>query len=156
LKPIRIGIAGASLTWLAQRIAVVKGFYREQGFDAELATIFQQGPAALASLTAGEMQIADFPGSGGHAAATGLPVRVVECDGVRPFYRLVLAPGVQALKEVEGKPFSTRPVGTVPHLLGRDILQKYGVDTDKVDFLPGGDAAVRYAALKSGQVAGGV
>jgi ABC-type nitrate/sulfonate/bicarbonate transport system substrate-binding protein len=40
--------------------------------------------------------------------------------------------------------------------MGRDILKRHGVDTDKVDFLAGGDAAVRYAGLQSGQVAGGV
>ena len=156
LKPIKIGIATTSLTYLPQRIAVEKGFYREEGFDPELAIIFQQGPAALASLTAGELQIADFTGSGARAAATGLPVRVVACLGVKPFYRIVLAPGVKSLKEVEGRPFGVATLGTTPHLLGRDILQKYGVDTDKVEFLAAGDAAVRYAVLKSGQVAGGV
>jgi len=156
LKPIKIGIATMSLTYLPQRIAEVKGFYREAGFDAELLPIMQQGPAALASLAAGELQIADFTGSGARAAATGLPVRVVECHGTKPFYRVVLAPGVKSLPEVEGRPFSVATLGTTPHLLGRDILKKYGVDTERVDFLAGGDAAVRYAGLQSGQVAGGV
>jgi NitT/TauT family transport system substrate-binding protein len=156
LIPTKIGIATASLSYLTQRIAVDKGFYREEGFDGELMIIIQQGPAALASLTAGELQIANFAGSGARAAATGLPVRVVDCHGVKPFYRIVLAPGVRSLKEVEGRPFSVATLGTSPHLLGRDILKKYGVDTDRVEFLAGADAAMRYAVLKSGQVAGGV
>jgi NitT/TauT family transport system substrate-binding protein len=156
LIPTKIGIATASLTYLPDRIAVDKGFYREEGFDAETVVIMQQGPAALASLTAGELQIAEFAGSGTRAAATGLPVRVIDCHGVKPFYRIVLAPGVTSLKEVEGRPFSVATLGTSPHLLGRDILKKYGVDTDRVDFLAGADAALRYAVLQSGQVAGGV
>jgi NitT/TauT family transport system substrate-binding protein len=156
LKPIMVAIASTSLTYLPQRIAVVKGFYQEQGFDAEVATIWQQGPAALASLTAGDLQIADFPGSGVRAAATGLPVRVVECHGVKPFYRLVLAPGVKSLKEAEGRAFSVATLGTATHLLGRDILKSYGVDTDRVEFLAGRDTAVRFAVVQSGQVAGGV
>ena len=156
LKPIKVGIATAALSYLLQRIAEVKGFYREAGFDAELVIIIQQGPVALASLAAGELQFAHFAGSGARAAATGLPVRVVACPGVKPFYRIVLAPGVKSLREVEGRPFSVATLGTTPHLIGRDILKKHGVDTDKVEFLAGGDAAVRYAGLQSGQIAGGV
>jgi NitT/TauT family transport system substrate-binding protein len=156
IKPIRVGIATASMSYLLQRIAEVKGFYREEGFDPELVIIIQQGPVALASLAAGELQYAHFAGSGARAAATGLPVRVVQCPGVKPFYRVVLAPGVKSLKEVEGRPFSVATLGTTPHLIGRDILKQHGVDTDKVEFLASGDAAVRYAGLQTGQIAGGV
>src|SRR5262249_37140516 len=90
-RAVNVGMVNVGMTYLPHRIAQVQGFYREAGFDAELQVM--QTTTLIAGLAAGEIAFADSGGSGIRAAATGVPVRMVGCHGVRPIYALVLAPG---------------------------------------------------------------
>lgn len=153
-RSVTISMPGVDLNYLPHRIAQVKGFYREAGFDAEFQLM--PGNVQLAAVAAGEVAFAASGGSALRAAARGVPLRLVDCHGIRPIYYLVLAPGVQGVPEVEGKDLAVGNVGSDTTIIARDLLRKYGADPGTVEYRAFGASSVRFAAVASGQVAGGI
>jgi NitT/TauT family transport system substrate-binding protein len=153
-KKMTLAAPGVSLNYLTHQIGLVKGFYREAGFDVEFQIM--QANSGLAGITSGEIAFGDWTGSAIRAASRGLPIRMVECHGVRPIYHIALAAGLQSAGELEGQSVGINVPGTDTHVIGRDLIRKYGGDPSKVDFLAVGGSNVRYAALESGRVAGAV
>jgi ABC-type nitrate/sulfonate/bicarbonate transport system substrate-binding protein len=145
---------GVDLNYLPHRIAQVKGFYREAGFDVEFQIM--PGNVQLAAVAAGEVAFAASGSSALRAAARGVPLRLVDCHGIRPIYYLVLAPGIQRVPEVEGKDLAVGNVGSDTTIIARDLLRKYGADPGSVEYRAFGASNVRFAAVASGQVAGGI
>jgi len=154
LKKIAVGMSSAGLTYLQHRIAQVKGFYQQAGFDAELQIIPQN--TLLTGIIAGEIAFGDSGGSAVRAAASGLPVRLVSCHGIRPLYILVLAPGLRSGQDLNDKAVAINALGSDTHIIGADLIRKYGGDPSRVEYFPLGASSVRYAAVESGRVAGGI
>jgi ABC-type nitrate/sulfonate/bicarbonate transport system substrate-binding protein len=153
-RNITISMPGVDLNYLPHRIAQVKGFYREAGFDVEIQLM--PGNVQLAAVAAGEVAFAASGGSAMRAASRGVPLRLVDCHGIRPIYYLVLAPGVQAVTELGGKGFAVGNVGSDTLIVARDLIRKYGGDPGTVEYRAFGSSNVRFAAVASGQVAGGI
>lgn len=147
-------IPNLALNYLPHRIALARGYYREAGFDVEIEVM--QSNAGLAAIVGGDVAWGDYTGSAIRAAARGLPVRLVECHGVRPFYHLALAPGLTAVAELDGKSVGIGAIGADTHVFGRDLIRKYGGDPDQVEYHALGASSVRYAALMTGRVGGAV
>jgi NitT/TauT family transport system substrate-binding protein len=154
VRAITVGMVNIGMTYLPHRIAQIQSFYREAGFDAELQVM--QATTLIAGLAAGEVAFADAGGSAIRAAATGVPVRMVGCHGVRPIYALVLAPGVQSARELEGKGFVINAQGDDTHVIARELIRKYGGDPGQVEYLAAGTSAARFAAVETGRVGGGI
>jgi NitT/TauT family transport system substrate-binding protein len=154
VRPVTVGMVNIGMTYLPHRIAQVQGFYREAGFDAEIQVM--QTTTLIAGLAAGEVGFADSGGSGIRAAATGVPVRMVACHGVRPIYALVLAPGVQSARDLEGKGFVVNAQGDDTYVIARELIRKYGGDPGQVEYLAAGTSAARFAAVETGRVGGGI
>jgi NitT/TauT family transport system substrate-binding protein len=147
-------MSSVGITYLQHYIAQEQGFFQQAGFDAQIQIIPQN--ALLTGIVAGEISYGDSGGSAVRAAASGLPVRLVSCHGTRPLYMLVLAPGLQAASELNGRAVSINALGSDTHIIGRDLIRKYGGDPDRVEYFPLGASTVRYAAVESGRVAGGI
>lgn len=150
LKPIRVGVLNIGPAYLPHRIALVQGFLRDAGFDAELQVL--PANAMLAALVAGEIEFGDGGGSAIRAAASGLPVRMVACPGVRPAYSLVFAPDVRSARDLDGKAVAVNAIGSDTHVIARDLIQKLGGDPSSIQFAPLGASSVRYGAVESGRV----
>lgn len=142
------------MSYLPNQIAYAMGFYREAGFDAEI-QVMQQTPL-LASMAAGEVPFGDSGGSAIRAAATGLGVRLVDCHGIRPLYAIALAPGLQTVKDLEGKAFAINTTGDDTHVVARHLISKYGADPGQAEYFAVGASNVRYSAVASGRVAGAI
>jgi NitT/TauT family transport system substrate-binding protein len=147
-------MVNTGMSYIPHRVAQVQGFYREAGFDVELQVM--QTTTLLAGLAAGEIGLADSGGSGIRAAATGLPVRVIGCHGVRPLYSVALAPGVQSARDLEGKGFAINTTGDDTHIVARELIRKYGGDPTRIEYLGVGASTARLAAVESGHVGGGI
>jgi ABC-type nitrate/sulfonate/bicarbonate transport system substrate-binding protein len=142
------------VTYLPNQIALVMGYYREAGFDAEIQVMLQT--ALLASVAAGEIPFGDSGGSGIRAAATGLPVRLVDCHGIRALYSVALAPGLHAARDLEGKPFAINTIGDDTQVTARVLISNHGGDPDQVEYFAIGASSVRYSAVASGRVGGAI
>jgi ABC-type nitrate/sulfonate/bicarbonate transport system substrate-binding protein len=153
-RSIAVSMPGVDLNYLPHRIAQVKGFYREVGFDVEIQLM--PGNVQLAAVAAGEVAFAASGGSAMRAASRGVPLRLVDCHGVRPIYYLALAPDVRGVTELEGKAFAVGNVGSDTLIVARDLIRKYGGDPATVEYRAFGSSNVRFAAVASGGVAGGI
>jgi NitT/TauT family transport system substrate-binding protein len=154
LRKVRIAVTGQGVAYLPHQIALVQGFDREAGFDAEIQTL--AGNAMFAAVVAGEVDFADSGGSGIRAAAAGLPVRLATCHGVRFLNWMLLAPGVGSVRDLEDKAVAVASVGGDNELIARDLIRKQGGDPSKVQYVGLGASDVRYSALLSGRVGGAI
>lgn len=81
-------------------IARDKGFFGQQGVDAEL---ISAAPAAvLAGLTSGSIQFTNYTASATHAAIQGLPVRILAYIQTEPF-SLVGQPRITSVGQLKGQ-----------------------------------------------------
>jgi len=154
VKNVSVGMATPGLNYLPHRIAQAMGYYREAGFDVEIQIM--QANALLAGIAAGGLSFGDSGGSAIRAAASGLPVRLVECHGTRPFYYIALARGLDRVQDLEGNGLAISAVGSDTHVIARDLVRKVGGNPDAVQYLALGASDVRFAALESGRVAGAI
>ena len=83
-KPIRIAIPGYNITQIAFFIARERGFFKEEGLEAEV--IRMNANVAITALASGDTDYTMIFGSVVRAAIRGLPVRVVASliDGSNP------------------------------------------------------------------------
>src|SRR5262249_33195189 len=92
LKQIKVSALSDSIDYSPHRIATLQGFHKEEGLEVEV--VLMPGSTAMAALVSGEIDLADATGTAVRAAATGLPVRLAECHGIRPGYLVILGKGV--------------------------------------------------------------
>lgn len=101
-KPGKVVFGLAPLSNIADfsfDVARDKGFFTQQGIDAEL---ISAAPAAvLAGLSSGSIQFTNYTASATHAAVEGLPVRILAYIQTEPF-SLVAQPRVHAVSELKG------------------------------------------------------
>lgn len=149
---IRIAYPAPLGHFITLPLAQKKGFFREEGIEAELVQI--RGPAVQAALFNGEIDY--YPGIPAmvSAAIAGVPVKVVA--GYVPAFPIMLIarPEFKSVQELKGKTIMVGGIGSGPHVIARMILKHFGLDPDKdVKFVPGPSSEARLAALSQGLVA---
>ena len=129
------------------------GFYKQAGVEVELVRVAQT-PSAVAALHSGQGQMANI----GLDAALQLVARgqmqlkgVISPDKALPFV-IAAKKEFTTPKQLEGKVFGVARVGSVDYTLSRQVLAKYGVNPDKLQYLAVGQPAVRAASLVASRV----
>ena len=150
---IRVGYPAPIANFLTLPLAQKRGFFKEEGFDAEIVRI--RPPASYAALVNGDIDY--FTGIGGAAVAAatrGVPIRVVACFVPTLPFMLIARPEFKSVPELKGKTLMIGVAGSSPDLIARMILKHFGLDPDKdMKLLPGGPSDARFIALKEGLVA---
>jgi len=148
---IRIAIPGAG-PFLTFSLAQTKGFYKDEGLDAEIIQI-RGGNVAMAALLTGDLDYYSVVAVGARAAIQGLPIRLVACYLPTPPNVLVARPEFKSVKDLKGKTIAVGVFGNPPHVVGQMILRHYGLDPEKeVKFLTAGDNQSRLARMNQGLV----
>jgi ABC-type nitrate/sulfonate/bicarbonate transport system substrate-binding protein len=152
--PVRVRYAypATSLVFLAQKVALEHGFYRQYGLEVEMVLV-GAGVMAAAQL-AGEVEYTTSYPATIRTAAQGAPLRIVSTVVGAPLFVLMAQPGVQSLADLRGKPVGITTRGGAIDKVTRDLLAQAGLDTDTdVVILPaGGQVTVLLEALLSGRV----
>ena len=153
-EPVRLAaLAPSALLWL-HAIAEARGYYRERGIQVqELRTA--SSPVLLQAVSSGS---ADAGVSLGdvviRAIDQGAPVIITGSILDKTILRLYGAPGITAVKQLEGKPVTAGAVeGGTANLL-RYQLQKFGVDPRGVQMVSIPNSRDRVVSMKNGQVQG--
>ncbi|SRR6266542_6850431 len=124
---IRIAIPGTGPFFaLAQK----KGFFKDEGLDAEIIQI-RGGSVAMAALLTGDLDYYSVVAVGARAAIQGLPIRLVACYLPTPPNVLVARPEFKSVKDLKGKTVAVSVFGNPPHAVGQMILRHYGLDPEK-------------------------
>ncbi len=150
-EKIRITYATNSLAFLVMFVAKDRGFYAQNGLEAELV---QVRPAiAIAALLSGDADYAEVLGSAIRSAAKGAPLRAISTSLQAPFFSLAAQPHFKSVMELKGKSIGVTAIGGTNYISTRLLLQHYGIDPDReAKLLPIGDEKLMHEAFKIGRV----
>ncbi|MGE5304990.1 MAG: ABC transporter substrate-binding protein [Alphaproteobacteria bacterium] len=151
-------IVFVSLSWNNQlpfRIAVAKGFFKDQGLSVE--PIFVRGgPTAIAALVSADV---DFASVGGAQApirsnARGLDVHIIASQSNFVNYTLLGNKETKTIEDLRGKTIGITGAGAFSDFAMRVFLKRNNLDPDKdVTLRAIGGTVVRAVALEKGAIA---
>ena len=101
LEKVRIGMPSLSLSFIAPQVAYARGFFREEGIDAEIIRIATN--IGIVAVTTKEIGYTTAVGAGLRSAVKGLPLKVVIYFNGRPLHVLVAKPELKSLVDLRRK-----------------------------------------------------
>ena len=151
-------IVFVSLSWNNQlpfRIAIAKGFFKDQGLTVEQIFV-RGGPTAIAALVSGNV---DFASIGGAQApirsnARGLDLQIIASLSNYTNYALLGSKEAKSVEELRGKIIGITGAGAFSDFAVRIFLKRNNLDPDKDVILRAiGGTALRAIALERGIIA---
>ena len=120
---IRVGYPAPIANFLTLPLAQKRGFFKEEGLDAEIVRI--RPPASYAALVNGDIDYysAITPVVG--AVIRALPVKVVACSVTGSQDTLVARPEFKSVKELKGKTIAVSTPGATPTAMTRLVLKTF-------------------------------
>ena len=150
-------IVFVSLSWnnqLPYRIAIAKGFFRDQGLSVEQIFV-RGGPTAIAALISGNV---DFGSIGGAQAAIrsnarGLDLHILASLSNYTNYTLLGSKDTKSIEELRGKIIGVTGAGAYSDFAIRIFLKRHNIDPDRdVTLRAIGGTALRAIALERGVI----
>ncbi|MBI3001176.1 MAG: ABC transporter substrate-binding protein [Deltaproteobacteria bacterium] len=112
------------------QVAQARGFFREEGLDAQLVMV--GGNVAIAAAMAGEAHAVNNVASTIRAIERGnIPFKVLSISWKRPLYWLTVRPEIKSIADLKGKLYGTASRGNAPHVATARLLRKGGLDPEK-------------------------
>jgi NitT/TauT family transport system substrate-binding protein len=152
LKKVRLSATSVAVTELQFRIALQKGFYRDEGLDVEIILI--RGALGMQALLGGSVDYTSAAGSIIAAATRSVPVRLVLVVNSKPQFDLVGQPDMKSVAQLKGKFIGISSRGGAVDLLTQLILTQHGITPNKdATLLVIGAPEELVLALKTGRIA---
>ena len=147
-EKIRISVSGGyNMIFLPAGVAQRKGFFKDEGLDADI--VVMGASPSIAALSNGDIDFTLLTGTVIRAAIRGLPVRLVAGLMTSSPHVLLARPEIKSIKDLSGKKIGLAGFGDATQVLARIILARNGVDPDKeVQFVPLGPDSGRFAGLQ--------
>jgi len=159
-ESIKIGISKL-LSYPAVPIAIARGYFKDQGLDAEMVYFDSAEPIAV-GVASGSTDFGVAGVSAGFFALAGQgQLRLIASSGLEMpgFYNLgylvsnrAYDAGLKSLKDVPGHSVAVTQVGTALHYSLGLLAEKYGFDLRSVELRPLQSNSNVIAALTGGQV----
>jgi ABC-type nitrate/sulfonate/bicarbonate transport system substrate-binding protein len=150
LERTRLGISDMSFTFLPHLLAKDAGIFRKHGLEVEL--IYVGGPVSISAMAAGELDYNAAPDPGLLTAAKGVPTKAVMFTTKSPPMYIVSQPGIKRMEQLAGKKLGISRIGSSTYYVARQMLQKGGVDPDKIAYIQVGSNTTRVSALTNGSL----
>jgi ABC-type nitrate/sulfonate/bicarbonate transport system substrate-binding protein len=149
---VRFSVSAVSIAEVPFRIAQVKGFYRDEGLDAEFILI--RGAVGMQALLGGSVDFTSASGSTIAAAVRGLPVKLVFIASAKPQFDLIAQREIRSVQDLKGKTVGISSRGGAIDLLTQLIVQKHGLapNKDVISLVVGGQEDT-VLALRTGRIA---
>jgi NitT/TauT family transport system substrate-binding protein len=147
-EKIRISVSGGyNMIFLPAGVAQRKGFFKDEGLDADI--VVMGAAPSIAALSNGDIDFTLLTGTVIRAAIRGLPVRLVAGLMTSSPHVLLARADIKSIKDLSGKKIGLAGFGDATQVLARIILARNGVDPDKeVQFVPLGPDSGRFAGLQ--------
>ena len=137
-------------------MAAKKGFAEKQGLNLELLQV-KDDQIGLKALIAGEVDSFEGGPQGVFAAVSrGADVKIIGCHWVVLPHGIYVRDDIHKVEDLKGKSIAVSAPNTMPDLLARAALAKYGITADEVKLAAVGGDRERYQALAGGVVEGAV
>jgi NitT/TauT family transport system substrate-binding protein len=151
LEKVRIGMPSLSLSFIAPQVAYVKGFFRDEGIDAEIIRIATN--IGIVAVTTKEIGYTTAVGAALRSSVRGLPIRVITYFNGRPLHVLVAKPEIKSLPDLRKKIIGFAGYGDSTEFMLRAILRQAGMELEKdVQAFQVSGSGQRLQALLSGKM----
>ena len=151
LEKVRVGMPSLSLSFVAPQVAYAKGFFRDEGIDAEIIRIATN--IGLVAVTTKEIGYTTAVGAALRAGVKGLPIKVVTYFNGRPLHVLVAKRDLRSVAELRGKVIGFAGYGDSTEFMLRAILNQAGIGLEKdVQAFQVSGSGQRLQALLSGKL----
>ena len=112
-EKIHMSVSGSyNVTYLAAGVSQHKGFFRDEGLDADI--VVMTAPASIAALTNGDIDYSLLTGTVIRAAIRGLPVRIVAGLMTSSAHVFLARPEIKTIKELAEKRSASPASATRP------------------------------------------
>lgn len=148
---IRVSISSLDISFLSGAVALKKGFFKEEGLEAEL--IRMGANISIAALASGDTDYTMIFSSVVRAAMRGLPMKVVASLMDSSTHTLIARPEFKSVKDLRGRTLGVSSVGATADVAARMMFKSAGIDPEKeIKIIALGSDRARFAALKEGIV----
>lgn len=151
IQKVIISYSSRGYVFVPAHVAVVKGFFREQGLEALM--VQMRATVAVPALVNGDSHyaLAGLPTL--NAIVQGFPFRYLAILGEKSLHHLVARPEIKSPSDLRGKKLGVVRVGGQDHLQAEAILLAKGIDMKDVHLVTLGlDGPLRAEILKKGLV----
>jgi len=137
-------------------MAAKRGFAEKQGLKLELLQV-KDDQIGLKALIAGEVDSFEGGPQGAFAAAArGADIKILGCHWVVLPHGIYVRDDIHTVADLKGKSIAVSAPNSMPDMLARFALAKYGITPDQVKLAAVGGDRERYQALAGGVVEGAV
>ncbi|HEX7230640.1 MAG TPA: ABC transporter substrate-binding protein [Candidatus Binatia bacterium] len=151
LPKVVIGYPASSIASIQLFIAHEKGFFRDEGLDAQLNQV--RADAAIAAVLTGELFAYDSVGTSVRAFQKNAPIKILAVNLQSPLFWLVTRPELKSFGELKGKVMGTTSFGGVQHLAGLRMLRRGGLNPEEdITVILAGDPATQLQAIVNGAI----
>src|ERR1044072_1101932 len=127
---IRVGVPQQVVHWMVFPLAQQKGFFKEEGFDAEIVRI--TGPSGRSALMSGDIDYYTTIAFIVQSEIVGLAVKVVAAYVHCPHFVLMSRPEFKSAKDLKGRTVGIgAPPGSSPDVIARLSLKHLGLTSDR-------------------------
>jgi NitT/TauT family transport system substrate-binding protein len=155
LQRVVVTYSSRSIASIDLFIAQERGFFREEGLDAQLVQV--RATAAIAAIVSGEVHALGSIGSAIRAIPRGAPIRVLAVSLRKPIFWLVSRPELKTFADLKGKVMGTTTLGGSQHTAGIRMLRRAGLNPEKdVTVVLGGDVPAQLQGLVNGSIQVGI
>jgi NitT/TauT family transport system substrate-binding protein len=141
-----------SMTWFPVKVAVEKGFFRNEGLDPQL--IQMNGNVATVALANGHIDFSLNISPVLNGAIQGLGLKLVGVLNTRPLFSLVVRAEIQSAADLKGKVFAVSSFGNTQAILTEKHLHQLGLKKGEYQLLAMGATPSRIAAIEKNIVQG--
>jgi NitT/TauT family transport system substrate-binding protein len=146
LRKVTLSYSAVSMTWFPVKVAVEKGFFRQEGLEPQL--IQMNGNVATVALANGHIDFSLNISPVLNGAMQGLGAKLVAALSVRPMFALVVRPEISTATDLKGKVFAVSSFGNTQAILTEKHLQYLGLKKGDYQLLALGATPARVAALE--------
>ena len=150
-QKINIAVSNPDMSFLSGGVAKFKGFFKEEGLDAELVQITAN--VSIAALASGNVDYNLILQSVVTANLRGLPIKVAGILIERPNHVIVTNPKIARFADLKGRKIAISSFGSATDILARLTVEHFKLNPQKdVQFIAAGSSSGRLAQLESGLV----
>jgi len=150
-QKINIAVSNPDMSFLSGGVAKFKGFFKEEGLDAELVQITAN--VSIAALASGNIDYNLILQSVVTGNLRGLPIKVAGILIERPNHVFVASPKLARFTDLKGRKIAISSFGSATDILARLTVEHFKLNPQKdVQFIAAGSSSGRLAQLESGLV----
>lgn len=146
VRKVSFSYSAVSMTWFPVKVAVEKGFFRNEGLEPQL--IQMNGNVATVALANGHIDFSLNISPVLNGAMQGLGLKLVAALNARPLFSLVVRPEIKSPADLKGKVFAVSSFGNTQAILTEKHLQHLGLARGEYQLLAMGATPARIAAME--------